>query len=262
VLDVPAEAGFEVVVAGVVATISLNNPRKLNPQSPHTWHWLALVGADLPETVRVVVVRGQGLAFSAGLDRAMLEPDGGGGIDGVPTLASIARSAWPDADATIEGFQSGFAWLARPDLVSIAVVQGHAIGAGFQLALACDLRIMQEDAQFVMAEPKLGLVPDLGGTKRLVELVGYSRAAEICLSGRTVWAEESIALGLATAVLSKKKIEPYLARLIEQITSLPHAAVSETKALLLAAADHSPEEQRRLEREAQYRRLIAMMNAQ
>jgi enoyl-CoA hydratase/carnithine racemase len=257
-LDVPAEAGFEIDVDGVVATISLNNPRQLNPQSPHTWHWLALVGADLPEQIRVVVVRGQGLAFSAGLDRAML---GAQGIDGVVTLAEIARSAPPDADATFEGFQSGFAWLARPDLVSIAVVQGHAIGAGFQLALACDLRIMLEDAQFVMAEPKLGLVPDLGGTKRLVELVGYSRAAEICFTGRTVWAEESIALGLATAVLSKKKLEPYLARLIEQIVALPAAAVAETKALLLAAADNTPDEQRRLEREAQYRRLIAMTTA-
>ena len=70
-------------------------------------------------------------------------------------------------------------------------MQGHAIGAGFQLALACDLRVLAEDAQFSMAEVTLGLVPDLGGTKRLVELVGYARALEICVTGRRVGAAEA-----------------------------------------------------------------------
>jgi enoyl-CoA hydratase/carnithine racemase len=254
-LEVPVEAGFDVRIDGAVATITLNRPRVLNPQSPHTWHWMALVGADLPADVRVVVVRGQGLAFSSGLDRAMLAPEG---IEGAPNFVEIARSGPEAADATFAGFQSGFAWLARPDLVSIAVVQGHALGAGFQLALACDLRIVAETAEFTMAEPKLGLVPDLGGTKRLVELIGYSRAAEICLTARTVYADEVMALGLATAVLGPKKIEAYVTRLIDQLTALPRAAVTETKALLLAAADSTPDEQRRLERAAQFRRLVAM----
>jgi enoyl-CoA hydratase/carnithine racemase len=257
-LEVPVEAGFDVRIDGAVATITLNRPRTLNPQSPHTWHWLALVGADLPDEVRVVVLRGQGLAFSAGLDRAMLAP---AGIEGVPSFLDIARSGPEAADATFEGFQSGFAWLARPDLVSIAVVQGHALGAGFQLALACDMRIVADTAEFTMAEPKLGLVPDLGGTKRLVELVGYARAVEICLTARTVYADEVMALGLATVVLAPKKIEAYVTGLIAQLTALPHAAVTETKALLLSAADSTPDEQRRREREAQYRRLIAMTSA-
>lgn len=255
VIEVPAEAGFAVQVDGEIATITLNRPRQLNPQSPHTWHWLARVGADLDPAVRIVIVRGEGRSFSAGLDRAMLDPQG---IEGVPGFAQIAASGAEMADVTISSFQDGFAWLARPDLVSIAVVQGHAIGAGFQLALACDLRIVADEAQFVMAEPKLGLVPDLGGTKRLVELVGYSRAADICLTARTVWSDEMMALGLATAVMAPKKIDAYLEKLVAQLVALPRAAVTATKGLLLSAADSTPEEQQRHEREAQYQRLIAM----
>ncbi len=61
-------------------------------------------------------------------------------------------------------FQEAFTWWRRPDLVTVAAVQGHAVGAGFQLALACDLRVVADDAQFAMREPSLGLVPDLVGT--------------------------------------------------------------------------------------------------
>ncbi len=70
-------------------------------------------------------------------------------------------------------------------------MQGYAIGAGFQLALACDLRVLADDARFTMREPALGLVPDLTGTKPLVELVGYSRALEICATARWVAADEA-----------------------------------------------------------------------
>ena len=77
--------------------------------------------------------------------------------------------------------------------MSIAAVQGHAIGAGFQLALACDLRILADDAKLCMKEPALGLVPDLTGTKPLVDIVGLPRAIELCLTARTVAAEEAAA---------------------------------------------------------------------
>ena len=110
-------------------------------------------------------------------------------LDAIPGLAArgggqaprLASSA--DAEREIAGYQEAFGVFARPGLVSIALVQGHAVGAGFQLALACDLRIAAEDAQFTMAEPSLGLVPDLGGTQSLVELIGYARALEICATG-------------------------------------------------------------------------------
>ena len=108
---------------------------------------------------------------------------------------------------TIASYQAGFSWLRRPEFISVAAVQGHAVGAGFQLALACDLRIAASDAQFRMAEPSLGLVPDLGGTQVLVDLVGYSRALEICATNRSVGAEEADRMGLVNLCVAVRRAQ-------------------------------------------------------
>jgi len=235
--------------------VTLSRPERLNAQTPHTWTWLRRVGLDLPGTVRVVVVRGAGRAFSAGLDRAMFSVDG---VDGAPGLLALAAAPADEATATIAGYQEAFGWLARPDLVSVAAVRGHAIGAGFQLALACDLRIVADDAQFSMAETSLGLVPDLGGTKRLVELVGYSRATEICLTGRRVAAEEALRIGLAASVVPGDDLDGAVDATVQALLKPPRDALIETKALLLAASGRSQSEQELAEREAQHRRLRAL----
>jgi enoyl-CoA hydratase/carnithine racemase len=235
--------------------VTLSRPERLNAQTPHTWIWLRRVGLDLPGPVRVVVVRGAGRAFSAGLDRAMFSVDG---VDGAPGLMALAAAPAEDAIATIAGYQEAFGWLARPDLVSVAAVQGHAIGAGFQLALACDLRVVADDAQFSMAETSLGLVPDLGGTKRLVELVGYSRATEICLTGRRVAADEALRIGLAATVVPGDDLDGAVDATVQALLKPPRDALIETKALLLAASGRSQSEQELAEREAQHRRLRAL----
>jgi enoyl-CoA hydratase/carnithine racemase len=134
------------------------------------------------------------------------------------------------------------------------VVQGHAIGAGFQLALACDLRVVADDAQFSMKEPALGLVPDLTGTKPLVDIVGYARALEICSTTRVVGAVEALDIGLATLVCPVGELDGAVADLVAAVTAPMAGAVRETKALLLEASGRSLEEQRRFEREAQIRR--------
>jgi len=134
-------------------------------------------------------------------------------------------------------------------------VQGHAIGAGAQLALACDLRVLADDARFSMREPLLGLVPDLTGTKPLVELVGYSRALEICATTRWVGADEAGDIGLATAVVEPEELDGTVADLVAALTAPIYGAVTETKALLQSAAHRGLEDQRLAEREAQVRRL-------
>ena len=154
----------------------------------------------------------------------------------------------------IDRYQRGFTWLRDPRFVSIAQVHGHAIGAGFQLALSCDLRIVADDVKFCMKEPALGLVPDLTGTKPLVEVVGYSRALEICATARFVLADEARELGLATAVVPAAELEATTADLVEAILASSAGAVRETKALLRGAAEHDLEEQRLRERTAQVRR--------
>ena len=207
---------------------------------------------DLPGTVRVLLVRGDGPSFSAGLDRRMLSP---AGIEGATSPMALAAMPPAAASAEIAGYQQAFGVFARPNLISIAAVQGHAVGAGFQLALACDLRVATEDAQFTMAEVSLGLVPDLGGTKRLIELVGYSRAAAICLTGRRVAAAEALRIGLVNEVVPASELESAAQSWIEQILARSVGTVTEIKALLLAAADRGQAEQELAEREAQYRQL-------
>jgi enoyl-CoA hydratase/carnithine racemase len=245
-------SGVRVERDGPVATVVLDRPDRLNAQTPHTWAALREAGRSLPGDVRVVVVRGEGRAFSAGLDRAAFAPDG---IPGAPSLPEIAALPEPEADATLVAFQEAFSWLRRPDLVSVAAVQGHAIGAGFQLALACDLRVLADDAVLTMAESRYGLVPDLGGTAPLVATVGYSRALEICLTARRVGAAEALALGLATLVVPRAELSAAVADLVAALLEPPRDAVVEIKALLLGATGRTRAEQEAAERAAQLRRL-------
>jgi enoyl-CoA hydratase/carnithine racemase len=245
------DSGVRVSRDGPVATVTLCRPDVLNAQTPDTWNALREFSRDLPGDVRVVVVRGEGRAFSAGLDRSMFT---GAGPDGGIVAELTGLSPRECADRIAE-FQAGFTWLRRPDLVTIAAVQGHAIGAGLQLALACDLRVLADDALLCMAEVTLGLVPDLGGTKRLVELVGYARALEMCVTARRVPADEAYRIGLATVVVPAADLESTTSELTAAVLAADRDAVVEVKALLAGAADRSYAEQDAAEREAQTRRL-------
>lgn len=249
--DELAAIGLRYAADGPVATITLDRPDVRNAQTPAMWRGLAAVGAAIGDDVRVVVVRGAGPSFSAGLDRRMLDPAGGDGDETVAGLLSLDDAG---VSATIDAYQRGFTFLRDPRFVSIAAVQGHAIGAGFQLALSCDLRVVTPDVQFAMKESALGLVPDLTGTKPLVESVGYARALEICATARMVGAEEAVAIGLANVVVAADQLDATVADLAAALVAPMAGAVRETKQLLLSAASSGLDDQRRLEREAQTRR--------
>ncbi|MFE9409144.1 enoyl-CoA hydratase/isomerase family protein [Streptomyces sp. NPDC006704] len=244
--------GVRLSVDDAIATVTLTNPAKRNAQSPALWRALATAGRSLPGNVRVVVLRGEGKSFSAGLDRQAFTPEG---FDGEPSFLDLARGSDAELDAVIAEYQEAFTWWRRNDLVSIAAVQGHAIGAGFQLALACDLRVVAQDVQFAMRETSLGLVPDLTGTHPLVGLVGYARALEICATGRFVGAEEAERTGLANLAVPGDELDSAVKDLAGALLAAPRDAVVETKALLRGATDRSYEEQRLAERAAQARRL-------
>ncbi|WP_200261231.1 enoyl-CoA hydratase/isomerase family protein [Streptomyces sp. HSG2] len=244
--------GVRLAVDGALATVTLTNPAKRNAQSPALWRALAEAGRVLPGSVRVVVLRAEGQSFSAGLDRQAFTPQG---FDGEPSFLELARASEAEVDEVIAGYQEAFTWWRRGDLVTVAAVQGHAIGAGFQLALACDLRVVAEDAQFAMRETGLGLVPDLTGTHPLVRLVGYARALEICLTGRYVRAEEAVSTGLANMAVPAGELDGAVRDLTSALLAAPRDAVIETKALLQGASERDHEAQRAAERAAQARRL-------
>ncbi|MFS4097944.1 enoyl-CoA hydratase/isomerase family protein [Streptomyces sp. AF1A] len=244
--------GVRLTVDDALATVTLTNPAKRNAQSPALWRALTEAGRLLPGSVRVVLLRGEGKSFSAGLDRQMFTPEG---IPGEPTFTELARRDDAGLDATIAEFQEAFTWWRRNDIVSVAAVQGHAIGAGFQLALACDLRVVADDVQFAMRETSLGIVPDLTGTHPLVGLVGYARALEICVTGRFVSAQEAVATGLANLAVPADQLDAATHDLAAALLAAPRDAVVETKALLRGAVGRTYDDQRAAERAAQARRL-------
>lgn len=216
-----------------MVTVALDRPERRNAQLPSLWRGLAALGEWLPEQTRVVVLTARGPSFSAGLDLAMLTPPG---VPGELDLAGMAGLADDELDALIDSFQQAFTWWRRPGVVSVAAVAGHAVGAGFQLALATDLRIVAHDARFAIREPALGLVPDLGGTARLVEAIGYSRAVELCLTGRWMDAAEAVACGLAVAAVPGAELEAATADLVAALLATPAPASRATLELLRAAA--------------------------
>jgi enoyl-CoA hydratase/carnithine racemase len=246
-------AGLRLDTGGAVATITLSRPQRRNAMTPSMWLGLAGIGAQLAEDIRVVVIRGEGPSFCAGIDLRVFT---GEGVPGEDPLVSAADPAFEDH---VAAWQQGYLWLRRPGIVSVAAVQGHAIGAGFQLALACDLRILADDAQLCMKEPALGLVPDLTGTKPLVDIVGLPRAIELCLTARTVRAAEARELRLAELVVPLAELDRAVADLTAALLATDAAAARAAKELLTRAAGRTLDEQAAAERAAQARLLRARL---
>lgn len=263
--DLLAAGRLAVGYADAVLKITLNAPDVRNAQLPATWAALAHIGSRLTSTVRVVVVSGAGPSFSAGLDRSAFagvpEPDRSPQPSPADSpLAFLARSPASVADERIAEYQAGFTWLANPSFVSIAAVRGHAVGAGFQLALACDLIVAADDAQFTMAEVSLGLVPDLGGTGPLVRAVGRARALEICATGRRVSADEAVRIGLALTVVPGDQLEATTAGLTQALLANDADTVRAVTRVVGGALNRSAEEQLAAERIEQVGRVRALFS--
>jgi enoyl-CoA hydratase/carnithine racemase len=212
-----------------ILTVRLNRPESRNAQGPALWRELAAIGANLDPAVRAIVLSAEGPSFSAGLDRRMLSPEG---IPGEGSLLQFATMQPAELDARIAVYQEAFSWWRRSPVVTVAAVGGHAVGAGFQLALGCDVIVVADDVQFSMKEPSLGLVPDLGGTLPLVEAVGYSRALELVVSGRWVHAEEAVRIGLALKAVPRAELDAAAREVAVGCASALPGAVASTKALL------------------------------
>jgi enoyl-CoA hydratase/carnithine racemase len=225
--------------------VILSNPSRLNAMTEETWQALAQAGREISNDVRVAVIRAEGRAFSAGLDRKVFAGQA------KPDLVSMLAGTDDEIQEAIKGFQDAFTCWRKSEAITIAAVQGDAIGAGFQLALACDFRIAAHDARFSLRETSLGLVPDLAGTKPLVELVGFSKALEIALTGEPINAATALEIGLVNSVVPvgelKEAVDVFVARLL----ALPEASVKATKRLIVGAMNRDFEAQDEAERQEQ-----------
>ena len=197
--------GVRLTVDGAVATVTLANPAKRNAQSPAMWRALAEAGSLLPGNVRVVVLRGEGKSFSAGLDRQAFTPEG---FDGEPSFLDLARGSDERAGRDHRRVPGSVHLVAaqRPGVHRRRAGPCHRRGLPARPRLR-PAGVRATTCSSPCARPASGLVPDLTGTHPLVGLVGYARALEICATGRFVHAEEAERIGLANLVVPADELD-------------------------------------------------------
>jgi len=228
---------------GPIGRLRLNRPAKLNAQTPQMWAELRELGRTLRDErdLRCLVVSGEGRAFSSGIDLAEIT-----GQDGLGAAAQVKPGAGADRlVAMIRQGQEAFSWLVDAPFASIAAVRGYALGAGLQLALACDLRVAARTTQLGALEFRYGLLPDLGGTAWLPRLVGPARAKELVFTAARIDAEEALRIGLVNRVVEDAELDSAVGALAEtmgdaQRQKMPHGPiwnrVNMTGQVVLAAA--------------------------
>ena len=208
-----------------VTVVTLDRPEVRNALTGEEMLDELLDAIDEAETepdVAVLVIEAEGPAFSAGGD--------------IKAMASQRGMFAGNAANLVENYRAGIQQLTRfmatTDLITIAAVDGPAIGAGFDLVLGCDLRIGSSKARFAHTFIEMGIIPGDGGAWLLPRVVGWQRATELALTARSVEAEEAQRLGILLEVVPSEELETRVAGLADTIASKPRPAVVMAKRLL------------------------------
>jgi enoyl-CoA hydratase len=213
-----------------IATICLDRPAKHNALTPEMLEQLEqiLVGLDADRAVRVVVLTAAGnRSFCAGADIKRFKA-----LEPLDMWAQWTRRGHRVLDQ--------LAGLRQP---TIAAVSGNAYGGGFELALACDLRIVADDATLGLTEVGIGTLPGWGGTGRLRDLVGAGRAKELIFTGEPLTADQTLAWGVANQLSPKAEVIPNASRLAVKIASRAPIAVQMAKQAIDAGDAYEAMEQ-------------------
>jgi enoyl-CoA hydratase / 3-hydroxyacyl-CoA dehydrogenase len=208
-------------VDGATASITMSRPEALNALNGKVLHELkdALAQVRANRAVRVVIFTGEGNAFIAGADIKEMQ----------------ALAAKPAAIRAFTEFGQGvlrdIETLPQP---VIAAINGFALGGGFELALACDIRIASSDARVGFPEVGLGILPGLGGTQRTTRLAGRGVASELVFTGDLIGAEEAARMGLLNRVVAPAQLMETARQMADRIASRAPVAVARAKAAILA----------------------------
>lgn len=206
---------IEVSFDGPRADLRLNRPDVLNAFDFDMFDTFPSAVDEIAKSnARICVVSGAGRAFSSGIDIGAF-----GSIAGAPKQM-ISRA------------QAGFRRLAALRIPTVAAVHGYAYGAGLQVALACDLRIVASDASLGLLEINYGLIPDLGGSTTLPRLVGPGRAKKMIWTAERIDGEEAARVGLADILVPAEELDAAVEDVVDSIDSSPTRPVLEAKALI------------------------------
>lgn len=189
--------------------IIFNWPERRNALDYQAWDELAgaldVVAHD--DRFRVVTLTGSDPAFCAGVE-----------FDTINTSLGVEKAQYPSFIRKWSDIADRCERIAQP---TVAAVNGPAVGAGFEIALACDLRIASDRAVFAMPQMKMGIIPDVGGTSRLARTAGTAFAKDLILTGRTIGAEEALARGIVSRVVPHDDLAAELESMAELIGALP-----------------------------------------
>jgi enoyl-CoA hydratase/carnithine racemase len=206
---------------GDVVVVCLHRPEKLNALSTSLEQaLLEAVRSNAVTSSRAVVITGSGRAFSAGADTGELSE-----------MTAERIAAYYRASGAV---YEVVAALPQP---TVAAISGYCLGAGLELALACDLRVADETAQFGLPEVRLGILPSSGGITRLVRAIGVARTREVVLLGERFPATEAHRLGLLKEVVAAGAAVDQALAYARTLAALPPLAVAWTKQAIDAAAD-------------------------
>ena len=214
---------------GALATVMLSRPDRRNSLSDEMLTELAAAFAQLRDdaSVRVVVVTGAPPVFSAGADAGLKSTmSAEQRRQAFATRKSQFRRLVERANTLLEGLEQ----------ITIAAVNGHAVGGGWGLALACDFRLAAADAQFWIPEVDLGVPLGVASTTRFVRLVGPARAKEIILECRRYSAEEARSMGLVHRVVPSAELEKRVKEFAQMMLAKPFRPLAEMKARINAIA--------------------------
>ena len=220
-----------------VGKITLNRPEKYNSFVREMALALqdALEKCEADDSIRCILITAVGKAFCAGQDlKEAIDPNG-------PEIEQIVR----------EHYNPIIRKIREVEKPVIAAVNGAAAGAGANLALACDIVVASQSANFIQAFSKIGLIPDSGGTYFLPRLIGLPKATAIMMTGEPVSAEKAEKWGMIYAVYEEAEFEPKSLELAKTISQMPTQGLGYTKKLLNHSLNNSLEDQLDLEAEIQ-----------
>ncbi len=208
---------------GPVATLTFNRPDRMNTITPAMLNELSvrLLEADADPSVRVIVLTGNGRAWCAGLDVGAAASGDGIGGDSASNLSGEFNLR--DAPPVV---------LHKIDTPTIAAMNGGAAGYGLDLALGCDIRVAATNAKLSAAYTARGLVPESGGTWLLPRIVGWSKAAELLFTARTLTAADAHDLGLVSQVVEPDELADTIAALAGEIATNAPLALRAAKRLM------------------------------
>lgn len=208
----------------IYALVTLNRAEKRNAIN---WALMQELRQSLAQTsrapqLRAIVVQGAGPCFSSGID-----------LTSFFTVSEHFGDSWrEDIVPLSRAFQTVLNELERAPLPTIALLHGHAIGLGLELALACDFRVVAEGTRISLPEVRLGLIPDVGGTTRLTRLVGPARAKELILTGREISVDEAVRWGLVNDRAPAEGLLPKGEELVAQLAAGAPLAVRQAKRVI------------------------------